>query len=143
MTHNINPKIWGRDMWNSMYFIAFSYPDNPTQQDKINYRNYFEALSKVLPCETCRYHYSKLLNTYLLTDLVLESRENLIKWLLNVNNDVNRRVNKPDITYDKIMKRYNNIFHKKKSQSNVVIINIILLIVLIILLLTYMLCSKA
>ena len=37
---NINPKIWGPCAWDFFYFIALSYPKDPTQEDKLKYKKY-------------------------------------------------------------------------------------------------------
>ncbi len=48
------PEIWGKYCWTFIHLLTLEYPEFPTQADKENYKEYFESLQKVLPCEKCR-----------------------------------------------------------------------------------------
>ena len=53
----MDPTRWGPKLWFFMHTLSFNYPDNPTQNDKLNIKNFFENLKYLIPCETCRIHY--------------------------------------------------------------------------------------
>jgi hypothetical protein len=106
---------WGPDQWKSMHSITFNYPYNPTREQKEKYYNYFLALGDVLPCCTCRKHYSQQIRDgkYKLTINDLENRDTLTKWLFNFHNSVNERLGyRYDITYDMLQKKYNSYIAK-------------------------------
>lgn len=107
---NLYPKIWGPNMWESLHTITFGYPDNPTKQDKENYKAFFTLLASVLPCSACQVSYGKFINTpgpTHLTDKVMESRESLTKWLYEIHKTVNKKLDvRYNITYDDLIKKY-------------------------------------
>ena len=89
MTNNINPDKWGHHGWVFLHYITLSYPVNPSDTDKIDMKNFFSDLQKVLPCESCRNNFSKHLLNFPLNDTVLSTRSSLVEWLLNIHNCVN------------------------------------------------------
>lgn len=48
--NHINPKIWGPSSWETLYYIIYAYPVNPTDDDKQNMKEYINSYFKVLPC---------------------------------------------------------------------------------------------
>ena len=38
----IDKNVWGSHLWYSMHFIALGYPNNPSNADKNNYKNFYE-----------------------------------------------------------------------------------------------------
>lgn len=133
--NNIDPKIWGKHQWPSLYYICLAYPDKPTDTDKMNMRSYFTSLGYVLPCTTCIHNYKIHTQKHKLDNDALSSRKNLIKWLISINNSVNDTLNKPHVTYEEIMKKYTTkplsdtfIFDKQIIQMIVITIMIIVLV---------------
>src|ERR1700744_3125039 len=106
--NNIDPKLWGPPTWDFLYYVALSYPDNPTQQEKENMQTFFIIIGKVLPCETCRFNYVTHMTKHHLDSISLSSRYNLINWLININNEINLSHGKSFITYDYVVNKYLN-----------------------------------
>jgi hypothetical protein len=136
MLYNINPNIWGPHCWKFLHFLTLSYPDNPTEQDKNNIKQFIFSLENVLPCEKCRYHFGNNLKNFPITDNIISSRYNLINWLRNVHNEVNSRNNKKQYSYDDLLKEYN--INSEKSDIGVEIITVILLILIILIIAIYL-----
>jgi hypothetical protein len=114
-TEGLYTLIWGPVQWQSMHNITFNYPYNPTEEDKKNYYNYFQSLTKVLPCCTCRKHYTEHLNSgeTKLKNEDLKNRETLTKWLYNFHKAVCKRLGFDyDITYDMVCKKHNSYIAK-------------------------------
>ena len=44
----------GRSTWDLIHTVAAHYPDEPTEIDKQNARNFMSSLSYLYPCEICR-----------------------------------------------------------------------------------------
>lgn len=132
MLNNISPKIWGQAYWDTIYYVVMSYPIDPTDDDKIHVRDFFEKLQHILPCETCRYHYSKHLTATPLTDEVMSSNQNLLKWIININNDVNRRTGKNEVTIDYIIKHYTYTPHDYSKYFHIVIVILMIIVLSII-----------
>jgi hypothetical protein len=93
----MEPKIWGRYMWTSIHTIALGYPDNPSEQDKTNYKEFYTNLWKVIPCQRCSDNYQKHL-LELPIDEFLSTNDDLFKWTVDLHNIVNKYLNKPVIS---------------------------------------------
>ena len=52
-------RVWGPSLWFFLHTVSFNYPENPTEDDKRNYHNFFDSLKHVLPCEKCKDHYKQ------------------------------------------------------------------------------------
>ena len=99
----MNPKIWGPSAWFFLHSVTFRYPDNPSKQDKYNYKTFFESLKYILPCYKCSLNYKKHLDEYPINDDVLQSRKSLINWLIKIHNEVNKELHKPILTYNEVI----------------------------------------
>jgi hypothetical protein len=47
--NEMNPLLWGPQMWNILHIISFNYPNEPTSTDKKNYYNFITNLQNILP----------------------------------------------------------------------------------------------
>ena len=63
------------------------------------------SLQHVLPCEKCKEHYKQNIQTYDLNNS-LGSRQELVKWLIDLHNDVNRDNGKPVWSYSDVFNKY-------------------------------------
>lgn len=87
---NIDPKLWGKSGWIFLHSITLGYPINPTEEDKNNYKLFFNSLGFVLPCSICRNNFVNSLDKYKLTNDILMTRDTLVNWLINIRlNDQN------------------------------------------------------
>ena len=112
-------KIWGEPTWESLHSITFGYPIEPTEQQRREYREYFIALANVLPCKYCRESYKQFITEgdTALTNEVFTSRATLTKWLYNVHEAVNNKLEIDyGITYEEIVDRYES-FRAKCGKS--------------------------
>lgn len=134
MIYNINPKIWGKYFWGASHCLTFAYPENPTDDDKKTIKQYFESLQNILPCEKCRYHYKLNLTKYPLTNDVLSSRYKLIKWLVDLHNEVNVRTGKQEMTVDQTINYYSNPENQIEHYGEPIIISPIIIILLLLIL---------
>lgn len=125
----VEPSIWGPCAWFFLHTITFAYPSCPTEEDKWNMKQFFESLQPVLPCKKCQLNFSKHFEKHPLTYDILCSKKELIKWLIDIHNDVNVMNGKPTMGYDEAI---NSILNKKKKDpyipSIVMIIGVIVLL---------------
>ena len=124
-----NNNIWGPPAWTFLHTVTFNYPENPTEDDKRNFYNFFDSLQHVLPCEKCKGHYKQNIQKYNLKNN-LGSRQELVKWLIDLHNDINKDNGKPVWSYSEVYNKYQNMY-KSGSLMNKVLIFVILCIVLI------------
>lgn len=141
----MDPEIWGPGAWLFLHSITLNYPNSPTQVDKKIHSDFFNLLGKVLPCSTCKQHYQSN-NNNLPVQFNLQSKETLVKWLIEIHNKVNKMKNKPIINYDEFIKIYKDLYknkhesityYKNKNILQKKIIYSLLLIIVILLLISY------
>jgi hypothetical protein len=99
MSQNIKPSVWGPHGWKFMHYVSLGYPVNPSQEDKQHYKNFYESLQYILPCKTCSKNYSKNLKDHPI-DSSLSSQGDLIKWVIDIHNKVNKEIHKPILGYE-------------------------------------------
>jgi hypothetical protein len=126
MFDNVNPTVWGDIYWKMMHFVTLTYPNNPSQDDKTNFYNFFMSTKQILPCDKCRSNFNNHLIKYPLNDKVLESKQNAIEWLMMIHNEVNIITGKPMLTITDIT----NIPNKNTQDKTTIIITICILICL-------------
>ena len=109
----MNQNIWGPHMWFVLHTITFNYPIDPNQE-MIKYHNDFlYSLQYVLPCNVCRKHYKRHLKENPPNE-ALKSRDNFIKWMIDLHNDVNGETGKKNTyTYQEIISRYEKVYNMK------------------------------
>jgi hypothetical protein len=95
----ITPQVWGPHGWKFIHYVTLGYPENPTPVQKEKYKAFLVLLKDTLPCSLCANHYGENLQKHPLTDDILNSREKLIKWGIDIHNIVNEMKNKPIIRY--------------------------------------------
>jgi hypothetical protein len=97
----ISPKFWGSQGWHFIHSVALNYPDNPTQEEKDNYLEFFKSVGNTLPCEICAEHFRKKMED---TPPNMNSREDLFNWTVDVHNAVNKENGKKTYTYKEAAK---------------------------------------
>jgi len=105
--HNIDPKIWGPNVWNSLHYSAATYPltASPTVQKLMKCR--IQALPFELPCSSCRAHVSAFIEKNLNNlDDIVSGRHKLGQFYTELHNAVNKRLGKPEWSYSDVYKKY-------------------------------------
>ena len=55
---SIKPIIWGPHGWKFMHYVSLGYPNNPSEEDKKNYKTFYTSLQHILHCAKCAHNYS-------------------------------------------------------------------------------------
>ena len=71
-------------------------------------------------------HYSENLNNYPI-DKSLNSKQDLVKWLIDIHNEVNVKNNKRKYSYDEVINKYNNLYSPKTNYCMIIIIILLIL----------------
>lgn len=127
----MHPEFWGSSGWKFLHSITFQYPVKPTVDDKAHYKEFFNSLKYTLPCQKCAYHYSKHLRKYPI-DIALKSKDDLVKWLIDVHNEVNKSLGKREYSYQEVIDIYTD--EMGNVLGRVSVINVIILLILLTLL---------
>jgi hypothetical protein len=117
MAKPITPDIWGPHLWKSIHFIALAYSMSPSDQDKLNYKNFFTSIQTILPCSLCSNNYARHLLELPLTDEVIKNKETLLKWTIDMHNKVNEETGKPTYTFEQGLDMILNNFESKNAGS--------------------------
>ena len=99
----MNQNLWGQHLWFVLHTISFNYPIKPTEKDKDNMKKFLEALQPILPCVYCRKNYERHLQEM---PMKLNSRKDLVYWIIDMHNQVNGETGKRQYTYDEVIKIY-------------------------------------
>ena len=107
----VSTEVWGPKAWGFLHSIAFSFPKEPTVLQREAVYKMLLSLSELLPCNRCREHYNAYLKNpshglQSSSSEHLSSGDNLSRWLVELHNDVNDRLDKPRLEYDDVAALY-------------------------------------
>ncbi|AEX61683.1 putative FAD-linked sulfhydryloxidase [Megavirus vitis] len=134
---SLSPKNWGEAGWKMFHTVALGYPDNPSQEDKQNYYQYYESLRYTLPCKKCRNNYSDHFDKYPLNDYALSSKKNLINWTIDMHNVVNFYTGKKLLSYPEAYEKIYSIKQENNTLDNYIRYTLIILVIIIIAIIIY------
>lgn len=97
---------------------------NPTEQEKENYYNFFHALKYILPCEKCRVSMIQHMQTYPLDEETLSSRDNMIRWGIDIHNSVNENTGRPVLSYDDAITQIRNMMRSRLTNTSSIVATI-------------------
>ena len=112
----MNQNIWGPHLWFSLHTISFNYPLEPSIKDKEYYLNFFLNMQEVIPCSVCKKNYKRHLKEHPIENY-LDNRKSLVYWVIDMHNMVNAEIGKKILSYNVVIKKYENVY-KKKIQLN-------------------------
>lgn len=101
----MDPKIWGPFLWYILHIISFNYPLQPSYADKRIYHDFYVNFKDLIPCSNCRKHYNQHLHNNPITP-ALDSRADLVKWVIQLHNMVNISLGKPTMTVQEVLTAY-------------------------------------
>jgi hypothetical protein len=111
----MEPKVWGKYLWTSIHIIALGYADNPSIEDKMNYKQFYTDLWKVIPCHKCSENYKRHL-VELPIDEFLSDNMTLFNWTVEIHNIVNKELGKRQWTYDEALEKFRKIARGEDEQ---------------------------
>ena len=104
-----DPKVFGPHMWFTLHTISFFYPEIPHTNDMLAYKEFYEKFARFIPCNACKQHYNQYIHDYPI-DGYINSRETLSRWVVNLHNNVNRRLGKQEVPYDEVVRIYRKTY---------------------------------
>lgn len=111
----MHPCMWGPSGWKFLHSITLSYPSEPSENDKQSIINFFQTLPAVLPCEACAEHLTQHYSKYPIKNAI-NSRDELVKWLFDIHNEVNASLGKSIKEFDDFINEYKNESKKFKGK---------------------------
>jgi len=99
---------WGPLGWDFSHAITFNYPLNPSSDEKLNYKKYFESFGMVLPCKICSNSFNFLYKN-LPVNKYLEDRNGITYWFFMMHNLVNLKLGNKVIGFKEVILKYENM----------------------------------
>lgn len=128
---SLKPEIWGKDGWKFLHFVSLGYPENPTENEKEQYKNFYYSIRYVLPCHKCAQHYTENIKKVPLSDQVLSDKNKLIDWVIDIHNEVNKLNNKSVVSYSDARQMISKDYGCNHNDNNTLFILIGILFALI------------
>ena len=108
------PSSWGPNFWRTFHLVTMSFPDPPTMDDAVRYKQYFQSFAHILPCISCRTHFSEMMEQY---PAPVKSRNEMMQWGVDMHNRVNYRLQKPMFTVAQMIDSFREKVHSEREQS--------------------------
>ena len=121
----MDPTVWGPSAWIFLHSITMNYDII----DREKYIIFFNSLKDILPCNACREHCKENFNIDPVENN-LDSRDQLVNWLVRFHNRVNKSNNKKQYTNSEVMQIYKKLYSKNTSISNNIIIFLLIVIII-------------
>ena len=112
---------WGSAGWQFLHSVSFAYPEAPSPDDRQKMLTFLTSVGYVLPCKLCRAHYEAYVRTRL-NSTTLDSRETLSRFVVDMHNDVNRRLRKHEVGYEQVKVEYEDGYHGQWMTVSIVVV---------------------
>jgi hypothetical protein len=112
----MDPLIWGPGAWLFIHSITLNYPERPSIEHQTNMKNFIFSLTYLLPCEVCKYNYSKKIKKLNINNIV-KNKSNLIKMFIDIHNEVNVQTNKKKLTQQEAINEITKQYEKKNDST--------------------------
>lgn len=106
-TNMSDPKVWGSSFWFTLHNGAAKYPISASPITRDRMKGYILGIPSMLPCAACQIHANNHIEKikHLLNDIV-SGRDKLFKFFVDFHNIVNKRYNKPEMSYERAYEIY-------------------------------------
>ena len=88
----IPPSKWGPHFWMTLHIACLGCQDAKVLVD------FVEGYKEIIPCLSCREHFEQVL-----VDNPVPEADDLFKWSVDVHNIVNKRLGKPEFSYEEAL----------------------------------------
>ena len=94
LTPPLSRESLGQATWAFLHTLAAVYPEQPSEREQQSVRQLLEALGWLYPCAVCAQHFRTNIATQ---PPRVGSRKELSEWLCEAHNEVNGRLDKPQV----------------------------------------------
>lgn len=112
------PASWGRHFWTTIHIAAMGYPENPTFEDKVAYKEFYMTIGKVLPCKKCTINFARHIADMPIDSYLIHGKRKLFDWTVYLHNTVNKELGRPQWNTDYAWSHYQNLCQKTSQGKN-------------------------
>lgn len=85
----VEPEKWGKTFWDTIETVLYCYDTtDPINCEAVHM--FLFSLQYLLPCPTCRNHYSIYFNQKDIVPLLLDKKK-ILEWIYHLQNQINQR----------------------------------------------------
>ena len=95
------------NVWKCLHNITFAFLTNPSKKSQLLIFNLLNIQIKKIPCSICNRHYSNYLKSCDNLKTICSNKLSLVIWMIDLHNDVNKRLNKKEYSYKEVFEIYN------------------------------------
>ena len=104
---------WGKSGWCFLHAVAHTRPHELTEEEASNFEDFLRLFCLHLPCPLCSSHCQNYLKQNF-DSTTMRGREEIVSFLNDLHNDVNKRTNKRTYT---LREHYEFMSGKENSNS--------------------------
>lgn len=122
---------WGPNAWRTLHAMSLSYPNAPTETDKLNMKTLLFQFARFLPCKLCGKHFYEVLQRRIVPDssTALNSRNNFVNFVIDAHNEVNERLGKTVYSRDEAYKMITTSQCRQQTISHLIISILIVILI--------------
>lgn len=91
---------WGTIFWTYIHTICVIDGKDGIRERSERAKEILEKIDLLIFCKQCIKSYTDLLIQYPLGDIDLDKPMELFRWTVKVHNEINKKLNKPEYTYE-------------------------------------------
>lgn len=91
---------WGTIFWSYVHTICVIDGKEGIRERSVLVKEILEKMDMLIFCKTCINSYTELRKKYPLDDINLDKPMELFRWSVNIHNEINKKLNKPEYTYE-------------------------------------------
>ena len=103
----ITPNLWGPSAWTLIHLMVLSEEEPFKKERLVYYKDFFNVLTHLLPCEKCRMHLKENLKKIKPLDNI-QTKKELFLWTVELHNLVNKITNKRIWNAEEVELYWNN-----------------------------------
>ena len=110
MNHHKHSSIeWGHSLWKFIHAICIIDKETPQNNAKESRKviKILKSIKNIIPCEECKQEWKKHIHTLYTLDIYKPME--LFHWSWQFHNKINKKINKPIITYDDALRIHTKI----------------------------------
>ena len=102
-----SPEVWGESFWFVVHLGSISAPEIIPAEKRDKYWGFIDGVPEMLACQKCAVHARKWVEAHRnKKDEICATREGLVKFFVDMHNDVNQRNGQPTLSVDEVKRKF-------------------------------------